>query len=234
MSRLLQATLTPTSSVQVQPYPMVTPVNAPSETPFPIPKLILTQAGGTQIAYITSVNLTMTAMPSATLTPTFPVGALPCEASALQISARTEGFPTYLALFVEISNNSRSTCYLQGPPAIILVDHAGKPLDVEYYSVCYDCKKFIPLLTTRPRATQTAVLQELLYGKIGVGSNEHIGVEMDWENWCKPFPEGGVYVRLTLPDGLGVVDGPTDAYATSPCFFPNNRSQIGIGHYYHR
>jgi hypothetical protein len=113
------AMLTPAASVPAQPYPVVTPVNTQSVLPYPNPRLLqMTLAAGTRNAYIASLDKTLTAVPTATSTPTFPVDALPCHASALQISARTDGYPTYLEFIVKITNISKSTCYLQGPPDI--------------------------------------------------------------------------------------------------------------------
>jgi hypothetical protein len=40
-------------------------------------------------------------------------------------------------------------------------------------------------------------------------------------------------VRLTLPDELGMVEGPTDAYVGGPCNFPDVKSQFLVGYYYH-
>ena len=239
----VSVSLTPAISVQALPYPVATPVYTQSILPYPEPKMPVitpsvfpypepkktTLAEATRNAFDTALSETLTAMPTATPTPTFPVDALPCHASDLQISARTEGYPTHLAFFVKITNTSSTTCYLQGPPDIKLIDRNGTILDLEYVSFCIGCK-----LVGVAALTQTAIVQETLYNRIGIGANEQVGVKVNWVNWCEHyFPEGGVLVRLTLPDELGMVAGPTDAYVGGPCRFPDRKSQLEVGYYYH-
>jgi hypothetical protein len=72
---------------------------------------------------------------------------------------------------------------------------------------------------------------ELLYGKIGIAPNERVGVRADWSEWCKPFPEGGIFIRLILPDGF--VEGPTDAYVGAPCWLDGDRSYLSVSRYDH-
>ena len=220
-------TLTPTSFALDQPYPIVTPLNTQSVFAYPEPDLKMTVAAGTVDSFIASLNKTLTAAPTTTPTPTFPVDALPCHAPDLQISARTDGYPTYLQFVAIITNVSQSTCYLEGPPDIKLLDGKGKILDLEYQPYCIGCNRQVPA------PTQTAIVQERLFGRIGIGPQEQVGVFLEWVNWCKPFPEGGVMLRLTLPDDSGTVAGPTNAYVGAPCNFPDNRSQFLVGYYFH-
>jgi hypothetical protein len=135
---------------------------------------------------------------------------------------------------VPITNISPSICYLQGPPDVKLLNNAGQVLDIEYYSHCFLCNDAAPLETAVPALTQTAVVQKVLYGKIGIGPNEQVSVTLIWDNWCKPFPEGGIKIRLTLPDELGIVEGVTDAYVGSRCNVPNGKSYLMISHYSHQ
>jgi hypothetical protein len=88
-------------------------------------------------------------------------------------------------------------------------------------------------LRALPFPTQTATAQQLLSSGIGVGPGEHVGVFMEWENWCQPFPEGGVELRLVFSDSLGFVKGPTNAYVGGPCRFSNDSSQIWVSQYFH-
>jgi hypothetical protein len=155
------------------------------------------------------------------------VDALPCQASDLEISAITGGYPTYLEFYVRIANISHSTCYLQGPADIKLVDRNGDVLELEYSSVCFGCR----IDRTLPSPTRTAMANEMLYGKIGIAPNERVGVSADWSEWCKPFPEGGIFVRLVLPDGF--VEGPTDAYVGAPCRLNDARSYLWVSRYYY-
>lgn len=227
----LSVTPVPTKTVQAQPYPVATSIGPPIGQPYPVPTLKITRADETRMAYEASFDETLTAMPTATPFPTFPVDAPPCNASDLQISGFTEGFPTYIQFDVLITNMGKSVCFLQGPPDIKLVTGDGTMLGIEYSFHCIACNLFVPNLHSLPLPTQTETAQGLLYSKIGIGPNEHVGVFMDWENWCRPFPEGGVELKLSLSDGLGVVEGPTNAYVGGPCRFSNESSQIWVSQY---
>jgi hypothetical protein len=223
----------PTSSVQAQPYPVATSIGPPIGQPYPVPTVKITRADETRMAYIASLDETITAVPTATPLPTFPADAPLCNASDLQISAFTEGFPTYLQFDVTIINVGKSVCSLQGPPDIKLVDRDGTMLDIGYSFHCITCNRFVPNLRALPFPTQTATAQQLLSSGIGVGPGEHVGVFMEWENWCQPFPEGGVELRLVFSDSLGFVKGPTNAYVGGPCRFSNDSSQIWVSQYFH-
>jgi hypothetical protein len=186
-------------------------------------------------------DLTRTALPTLTPSPTVPVNARACRASDLRGEAGAQGATGSIVFSVGLTNISTSVCTLQGPPQIQLIDQHGRVLDMRYYTHCFLCdmstseaEEATPLpATITPRIpTETAVVQERLYGKIGIGPGKRIGVFLIWDNWCQPFPEGGVIIRLTLPDRLGKVDIPTDAYVGGRCDAPKARSSLMVSHFY--
>jgi hypothetical protein len=228
----LSVTQSPTGPVQVQPYPVTTPTTRPAGLPYLRPALTTPPAKETSLPYIPPIGRTQTAMPTAVPIPTYPVDAHACNPSDLQISARTEGYPTYLQFDVTIKNKGKSACLLQGPPDIKLVAGDGTALDSVYSYRCFDCLRYVPDLLSIPEPTQGAVIQKILSGKIGINPDEGVVVFMDWSNWCRPFPESGVHVRLALPGGKEV-EGSTDAYVSSPCIDSDGSSLVVISRYYH-
>lgn len=232
ISTPLSVVQSPASSVQMQPYPVAAPTSRPAGLPYLGPVLTTPPAKEASLPYIPPIGRTQTAMPTAVPISTYPVNALPCDASDLQISARTEGYPTYLQFDVTIKNIGKSACLLQGPPNIKLIAGDGTALDTAYFDRCFDCLKFVPDLLSIPEPTQGAIIQKILSGKIGINPDDHVVVFMDWSNWCRPFPESGIHVSLALPNGREV-EGSTDAYVSSPCTASDSGSQVVISRYYH-
>jgi hypothetical protein len=101
------------------------------------------------------------------------------------------------------------------------VDKTGLLLDINYQSYCFLCK---------------SGTEGLLFAKVGIRPKETVYTTMSWRNWCKPFPQKGVQIRLTLPDGLGEVVGPTDAYHGARCDDDSGvgKSGVGVSQYSHK
>jgi hypothetical protein len=157
----------------------------------------------------------------ALVTPISADGLQGCRASDLKILAGAEGVGGSVLFMVEITNFGRTACYLQGPPDIKLVDETGQLLDINYQSGCFLCK---------------AGTEGLLFAKVGIRPKQAVYTTMSWRNWCNPFPQKGVQIRLTLPDGLGEVVGPTDAYHGARCDDDSGvgKSGVGVSQYSHK
>jgi hypothetical protein len=158
-------------------------------------------------------------------TPTLEAGLPPCRAADLQLGTQAQGATGTSFIGVQITNTSPAACSLQGPPDIKLVSGTGQPLDVVYRLACLECGGGAAS-PTAPAATQTAAAHEVLYAQLALQPGERLGVSLVWQNWCGAFPPSGVRLRLTLPDGLGVVDGPAIG---GRCDVPGTESTVGIG-----
>jgi hypothetical protein len=220
--------------------PTAPPVTTPGGTSYPGPASTITPDAtqsfivGLKSTDLARVELTETAAPTNTplaATPTFPASAASCHASDLAVSDRTGAATGTIVIQVSIANVSQLVCYLQGPPAIQLVDLAGQPLDVAYSTACFQCGNVDSLGTAMPPATQTAEAQSRLEVKLGLGLGERLTTMELWNNWCKPFPVGGVKVRLALPGAAGIVDGPPDVNIGGRCDVEGAPSTLVTGAY---
>jgi hypothetical protein len=119
-----------------------------------------------------------------------------------------------MLLGVLITNMGESPCYLQGPPNIDLVDSEGQVLDIDYSLGCFLCK---------------GEENQLLSARAGIAPRKHVTVRLFWDNWCQPFPKGGIWVRLMLPNAN--VEGPADARFGGRCDVPWARSRLGVAQY---
>jgi hypothetical protein len=184
--------------------------------------------------------LTETALPSVTATPTLPLAARACHATDLRATAGTNGAGGSISFGIQVTNTSASVCTLQGPPQIQLVNQRGQVLDSDYFVNCFRCSELIsayetalPATLIASAVTATSVGQTVLYGKIGIGPGERAGVFLLWQNWCQPFPKGGVRIRLTLAEQLGRLEVATDAYVGGRCDAADARSSVMISHFSH-
>lgn len=221
-----------TAAVQTSTIPSY-PGPAPSAT-FDATRAYIVSLKTTALA---EMNLTETAQPTVTSpppSPTFPAGAAPCRASDLAIHDNTQGATGTIVIQVQITNAGRTVCYLQGPADIKLADTAGQPVDLVYSTACFLCDNVDALGTALPAATHIAAVQGSLNAKFGLGPGEGLWAILQWNNWCKPFPAGGVKVWLILPEASGVVDGPADILIGGRCDVPGAPSTLVIGEYSRR
>ena len=189
---------------------------------------------GLKATDLSGVELTQTAAPTDTPqppTPTFPAGSAPCRASNLAVSDQTEGATGTIVMQVYIANIGHSVCYLQGPPNIQLVDHAGTPLDLVHSTACFRCSNVDVLGTALPSPAQTAAADGILKAKFGLGPGEALRTNMLWNNWCQPFPTSGVKVQLTLPDTTQTIEGPLDIHDGGRCDVPGSPSTMIVAGY---
>ena len=184
------------------------------------------------------MSQTQTALPTTTLTPTVVAGAPPCNAADLSGSAHAEGATGSMTFSVKITNLGNSTCNLQGPPDVQLVDQASQPLDIDYKLNCFLCFPTgndyatpSPATQTAQVPTATAIAQNLLYGQVSLAPGRSASVFLIWNNWCQPFPEGGVQIRLSLPASGGQLTIPTDARAAGRCDVPEARSTLMVSQF---
>jgi hypothetical protein len=101
-----------------------------------------------------------------------------CQPSALQISSGANESAAHITIGITLRNTSQTACILSGLPQVALVDSNGNPLEIAYAYAA----------NARPNA-------------ILVRPGETVVVSLQWANWCKPFPAGGIKIRLGLAGG---------------------------------
>ena len=220
----------PAATLPAEPYPAATAL-PPSDAAYPGPAPTATP-DALQLTQAAAVETILAGWPTTAPSPTFPAGTRACQAGDLDLWARSGGATASIVLAVIITNTAPTTCYLQGPPDLKLVDANGSKLEIEYAQGCFLCSEPRPPQTAVPAATQTAVAQAILYDRIALAPNAQAGVTLIWMNWCQPSLPGGVKLRLALPDGLGVIEGDTDANAGGRCEVPEGPSHLMVSHYF--
>jgi hypothetical protein len=182
------------------------------------------------------MSRTLTAQPTATPTPTTPVGAALCRAEDLRASVAVQGATGSLAGSAVYTNVGRTTCVLQGPPDIRLVGADGAELTVRYQLMCMGCSPAALENATQEAAAQTAAVplmtqaaQSILGGQLGLAPGQSASVFIVWGNWCETGT-GPVSVRLVLPAGGGSLDAPMGEVAPR-CDAPGFPSTLSISQY---
>jgi hypothetical protein len=188
-----------TSSFSAYPYPQAT-VHATEDA--------IISAKSTSAA---EMELTLTAAPTITPLPTFPVAATPCQSSDLQSELFTGGATGSIVLVISVVNISGSICTLQGPPDIQLLDQDKAPLDVAYF----------------PWAEWASSAQNGPDDQIGIGPQETIVVRLMWRDWYK-FAGQAVIVRLNLSGGRGFLENGTEVFACEGCTYPDFNSWVMV------
>ena len=205
-------TITPALETQ-SPYPIDTPLSTQviSSYPFPsdhTPDTTEQAVISAKASLVAELTLTQATYPTNTPLPTLPVGAKLCYATELSGNGFSTGATAMINIAVSYTNTGNEVCVLNNPPAITLIDRQGKSIEVEY-------------------ARQP--IRGSDENQIGIGVGETRIVELTWTNWCRPSPEGGIWVKLTLPEELGGdVISPTDAVGGGRCEVPNSYSTVDV------
>ena len=182
---------------------------------------------------------TAAAAPSSTPTSTSVPASTPlCSPQALAASVQTEGATGSITFNLILKNESNQGCALQGPPRVQMVNTTGQALAVESYLNCFECNTQGNDDLTPAPATQTAIIptateqaEQTLNRRIFLQPGEQASIFMIWTNWCKDFPNGGVSLRLRLPDPLGEITAPTAAETGGRCGDPQAPSMLMVSQY---
>jgi hypothetical protein len=136
-----------------------------------------------------------------------------------------------MAISLHLTNTSANTCVLQGPPDVQLVDSSGQPLNIQVQNFCFQCNPTTGTLNTPEAPTATAEAQAALHLRLALQPGQSAIVFMLWNNWCEPFPEGGVNVQLSLPGSLGQVTAPSNARTGGRCDAKDQPSTLLVSEY---
>lgn len=202
-------------SLTGQPYPPPMPVEPSPNLAYPYPQATsnatveaIISAKSTSAA---EMGLTLTAAPTITPLPTFPVAAAPCQSSDLRSELFTGGATGSIVLVISVVNVSESICALQGPPDVQLLDQDKAPLDVTYF----------------PWTEWASSAQNGPDDQIGIGPQETIVVRMMWRDWYK-FAGQAIVVRLNLFSGTGFLENETKVFACEGCTYPDFNSWVMV------
>jgi hypothetical protein len=180
----------------------------------------LTAIIGTKSAGGTAMAASMTAQPGGTPIPTIPPDSLFCTPADLRTSFGSNAANQQILLGASLTNTSRSPCFLQAWPQVLLVDRQGQPIDVDYHY--FDVGGGDAVLAATKQA------QESTTARIGLWPGWETWLTLSWGNWCGlPIP-AGVVIRLTLINNAGNIDIPTDISGGGACNAPGFRSDVGI------
>jgi hypothetical protein len=172
-------------------------------------------AGGTAMA------ATMTAMPSETPIPAIPLDSPFCRPADLKITFKSMGATQSILLGAGLMNISKTPCFLQAWPQVVLVNQEGKPLEVDYH-----------YFESGPSDAATAAAEQALESTtatVGVWPGWTAWLNLIWQNWCGEPVLGGAVIHLTFGNHSGRLDIPTDIQLGGACNAPGYRSTIGIG-----
>lgn len=196
-----------------QPYPPAMPVEALPNSAYP-----QATSNATEEAIISGkstsaaeVELTLTAVPTITPLPTFPMAASPCRSSDLRSELFTGGATGSVVLVISVVNIGGSACTLQGPPDVQLLDQDKTPLEVAY----------CPWTEWSPSA------QNGPGDQIGIGPQETIVVRMMWRDWYK-YAGQAIMVRLDLAGENGYLENSTTVFSCEGCTYPDFDSWVMV------
>jgi hypothetical protein len=168
----------------------------------------------------TAMAETFTALPTDTPIPTLPAGSGLCRAAELKSDSHSNGAGGNIFLGVWFTNVGTAPCYLQTRPQVQLVDRLGNPLDVRY---TYWDKN-----SPTPGSGATGQPQSGSADRIGLQPGKAAGFSLVWSNWCGPAATGNVVIHLSLGQGAGSIDVPTDVQGGGRCDTPGSGSSVEI------
>lgn len=181
---------------------------------------------------------TLVTMPRVTPTSTPPGGAAACDTANLTGTAEASDATGAITFTVLITNEGSTACILQGQPQIQIVNQQGEPLVLQGIPFCFECSPTGTPETTLTPGTQeaenqaaTATASVVLKEPVILSSRKSARVFLTWQNWCPPFPEGGVNLLMTLPGGSGELTIPTDAHSGGRCDLPDAGSTLSISQF---
>jgi hypothetical protein len=163
----------------------------------------------------------MTAMPSETPIPTIPPDSPFCRPADFKIIFKSMGATQSILLGAGLTNTSKSPCFLQGWPQVVLFNQQGRPLEVDYH-----------YFESGPADAATAAAeqaQESTTATVGVWPGWTAWLNLIWQNWCEAPISGGAIIRHILGNNAGRIEIPTDIQMGGACNAPGYRSTIGIG-----
>jgi hypothetical protein len=179
-------------------------------------------------------------LPSATTTAKPPAGLLLCDTANLSAAAVSEGATGAITFSILITNQGKTACELQGWPQIQIVDQQSQPLVLQAIPFCFECStpgSPAPSLLLNEQTAEppvaTSTVQTILQKPVIVAPGGNARLFLIWRNWCPPFPNGGVYLLMTLSGGVGELTIPTDAHTGGRCDVPTAGSTISISQFLH-
>ena len=174
-----------------------------------------------------AANLTVTALaaPTATPTPLSSNEAHPCLASDLVGEARAIGATGSMAIGINLTNNGKSVCSLQGRPEVQLLNGQGKPLPVEYRTFCRECAEGY---VTRAPAVATQTVTAYFNPLIDLQPGQQATIPTIWNNWCGPAPDS-IKLKITLPGQQGILTVVPDYRVPPRCDASDAKSSFSVG-----
>lgn len=211
------------------------PTGFPPQPTGPIPlEVTLTAIVKAKATDAAQMQLTLSAVPTNTTTPTAPPDTVNCAPGDLSGEARSNGATGSITFGIVLTNVSNKTCLLPGPPSVQLVNPQGFALDLDVTTFCFNCAETqtgtATVAPTGPAPTQTAQASQALNETLSLPPGAKARVFLIWSNWCQPFPPGGVSIRLNLP-GNGQMDLLTDARTGGRCDVQTARSTLLVSQY---
>jgi hypothetical protein len=176
---------------------------------------------GSKYSLGTAMARTMTAAPTDTFTPTFPVPSRLCGSADLKTVSRSMGATGKIMVGAGLTNISTTPCLIQTWPQVRLVDGSGRLLDADYsyYDMHGDAAETGATEQAQVGATATT----------GLLPGQEAWINLIWDNWCLPPVSGGVYLRLKLMAGAGTIEILSDVQGGGQCGdLPGTRSTIAI------
>lgn len=169
----------------------------------------------TKFAARTEMAETITSMPTETPTPTIPTDSRFCGPSDLKTSHDNSGGAGNTLLTAVIINISRTPCYMQAWPQVILTDEQGDPLDVDYS---------YPDMSASDAASAATE-------KVGLWPGWQAWFTLIWfdsRTWCGSPINGNLVMQVTLMDNLGTFKIPTDFHPGAVCDTLGSRTSVSI------
>ena len=134
-----------------------------------------------------------------------------CQTADLQTSANFTEATGDLVLGVTLTNQSKNPCALANPPQTTLLNGSGQLLDVQ---------------TSSPPGNQTPPAPP----QMELAPGESAIISLIWRNYCQPFPNNGLTIRLKLSTGqsLEIV---SRALSAPRCDAKNEPSTVTVAPY---
>ena len=143
----------------------------------------------------------------------------PCRASQLAAAASFQGATGSAVGGIVFSDTGARPCVLRGRPRIRLTRRDGRDLGVRRLRLRRPRRSIVLQPHGAPPVVPTAGPVE---------ARGKASVELWWMNFCRPWPRGGVFARVTLPGRRGSLR--VRIFAPKPrCDFPGSPSTLGVG-----
>ncbi len=159
-----------------------------------------------------------------------------CKSENLSAEVSASGAGGSMNFTLRLVNAGSTACILEGPPTISLVDNTASPLNISKTYNCMECNtgenESNPSTSeSAPPLVGTSAPGDALNRRIGLEPGQGVNVFLTWQNWCEPFPDGGVNIQLALPEDAGILEAPTNVVVGASCDSSGNSSTLIVSEY---